>query len=75
MHGKHLALNNRHVPMYNKLIFNGGTSSRVIVPVHKQYVDELTQSVGGLLISDKGNIYKGGKVNRVPPRRPIKFII
>ena len=39
-------------------------------------VDELSETMGGLLISDKsGSIYKGGKLNKIPQRRPIKFLV
>jgi hypothetical protein len=69
---KHLALYNGYIPVKNFLVLGHSKLNRVAV--RKEPVDELTEQVGGLIVSDR-NIYKGGKVNKVLQRRPIRFIV
>lgn len=75
---KHLALNNRVANVHNKVFLPGNgvmMMGKGIAPV-RRIVNEVTDMMGGLLISDKaGNVIKGGKINRIPQKKPIKFII
>jgi len=74
MHKKTIALVNRYVPINNKLV-SGNVLMRA-TPIRKTAVGELTETMGGLLISNKGNIIKGSAVPyKVERKRPIKFII
>jgi len=65
---------NGYLPMQDKLIFGSGAKyGRVAAPV-RIVDDELSKTMGGLLIGNN-NVYKGGKINRIPKKRPIKFLV
>jgi hypothetical protein len=76
MQKKHIGLVSKYVPVNGRLVLgHAGVVGSGMAPVRRNIVNELTESVGGLLISQKGNIFKGGKVKMMDRKRPIKFVI
>ena len=66
---KHIALNGKLVTLHNKFVIGRG-----VQPVLLN--ERLSNLMGGLIISENAqNILRGGKINRVVAKRPIKFLV
>ena len=75
MSKKHLALHGKRLHVHQKNVYFGGRlpiimTAKGVPPL----LDDITRQVGGLLIGDT-NIAHGGKINRVPQRKPIRFLV
>ena len=66
---KHIALKGKLVTLHNKLVIGRG-----VQPVLLN--ERLSNLMGGLIISENAqNILKGGKINKVVAKRPIRFLV
>ena len=76
MSKKHLALHGKRVHISQKNVYFGGRLPIIMTAkgVAPPLLNDITRQVGGLLIGDT-NIAHGGKINRVPQRKPIKFLV
>jgi hypothetical protein len=71
MNRKYIALQNKFLPINSHVVLGAGFRN---AGAKKSIVNELTQSMGGMLIGDR-NVIKGNGVRGPERRRPIKFII
>ena len=66
LQSKKLSFHNKHVPI--------GSIGRGVAPVLLN--DRISNLMGGLIISENAqNVFKGGKLNNVLPKKPIRFLV
>ena len=66
---KHIALKGKLLSLRNKIIIGKGVAPRLLN-------ERLTNLMGGLIISENPqNILRGGKLNNIVPKKPIRFLV
>ena len=67
---KHIALNGKLVTLRNKIIIGRGMNPPLLLNAMRGNL------MGGLIISENAqNILRGGKLNNIVPKKPIRFLV
>ena len=71
MHKKYIAFSGRVLPINNNVVIGAGFRNKSGA---KNIINEITHSMGGMLISNS-NVYKGKGMSGPERKRPIRFVI
>ena len=67
---KHIALKGKLLSLRNKIIIGRGMNPPLLLNAR------LGNLMGGLIISENAqNILRGGKLNNIVPKKPIRFLV